>query len=268
MKKIAEKVALVALVCVTLVFVLTTLLYVTGVIAAENSNVVIILMSVLTAVYAGLSAYLLYVNFSERENLKEILLFSDTGSATHTSVKVVKNIVEGCARQVEGIEGRHVRIRADEKGGFVAIVSVKATAENVTPAIGKLRELLADSFARTLNLTFSSINFNVDRLNGKYVPNPKEGDQPTAPQEQTEQQQPSEEKQEDKPRKKHKDATAATTANEPEAATEQPAEVAEQPAETEEQPADLPASEAPASQAEDAAAPSDDQKKAEQEVAE
>ena len=153
MKKIAEKVALVALVCVTLVFVLTTLLYVTGVIAAENSNVVIILMSVLTAVYAGLSAYLLYVNFSERENLKEILLFSDTGSATHTSVKVVKNIVEGCARQVEGIEVRHVRIRADEKGGFVAIVSVKATAENVTPAIGKLRELLADSFARTLNLT-------------------------------------------------------------------------------------------------------------------
>ena len=167
MKKIAEKVALVALVCVTLVFVLTTLLYVTGVIAAENSNVVIILMSVLTVVYAGLSAYLLYVNFSERENLKEILLFSDTGSATHTSVKVVKNIVEGCARQVEGIEVRHVRIRADEKGGFVAIVSVKATAENVTPAIGKLRELLADSFARTLNLTFSSINFNVDRLNGK-----------------------------------------------------------------------------------------------------
>lgn len=268
MKKIAEKVALVALVCVTLVFVLTTLLYVTGVIAAENSNVVIILMSVLTAVYAGLSAYLLYVNFSERENLKEILLFSDTGSATHTSVKVVKNIVEGCARQVEGIEVRHVRIRADEKGGFVAIVSVKATAENVTPAIGKLRELLADSFARTLNLTFSSINFNVDGLNGKYVPQPKEGDQPTAPQEQTEQQQPSEEKQEDKPRKKHKDATAATTANEPEAATEQPAEVAEQPAETEEQPADLPASQAPASQAEDAAAPSDDQKKAEQEVAE
>ena len=142
-----------------------------------------------------------------KENLKEILLFSDTGSATHTSVKVVKNIVEGCARQVEGIEVRHVRIRADEKGGFVAIVSVKATAENVTPAIGKLRELLADSFARTLNLTFSSINFNVDRLNGKYVPQPKEGDQPTAPQEQTEQQQPSEEKQEDKPRKKHKDAT-------------------------------------------------------------
>ena len=267
MKKIAEKVALVALVCVTLVFVLTTLLYVTGVIAAENSNVVIILMSVLTAVYAGLSAYLLYVNFSERENLKEILLFSDTGSATHTSVKVVKNIVEGCARQVEGIEVRHVRIRADEKGGFVAIVSVKATAENVTPAIGKLRELLADSFARTLNLTFSSINFNVDRLNGKYVPHPKEDDQPTAPQEQTEQQ-PSEETQEDKPRKKHKDATAATTANEPEAAAEQPAEAAELPAEKEEHPADLPASEAPASQAEDAAAPSDDQKKAEQEVAE
>ena len=261
MKKIAEKVALVALVCVTLVFVLTTLLYVTGVIAAENSNVVIILMSVLTAVYAGLSAYLLYVNFSERENLKEILLFSDTGSATHTSVKVVKNIVEGCARQVEGIEVRHVRIRADEKGGFVAIVSVKATAENVTPAIGKLRELLADSFARTLNLTFSSINFNVDRLNGKYVPQPKEGDQPAAPQEQTEQQ-PSEETQEDKPRKKHKDATAATTANEPEATAEQPAEAAELPAEKEEQPAELPESEA------EDAAPSDDQKKAEQEVAE
>ena len=164
MRKIAEKVAIVAQICITLIFVLISILYITGVIgiAQGNNSVVIVLMCVLAGVYVALSAYILYMNFSERENIKDILLFCDNESATRTNIKVINNIVKGCTKEVEGVVVRKVRVRSDEKGGFVAIVSVKVSAENVAPAINKLRCLLAD--------------FNIEKLNGKYAPNVKEAE--------------------------------------------------------------------------------------------
>lgn len=178
MRKIAEKVAIVAQICITLIFVLISILYITGVIgiAQGNNSVVIVLMCVLAGVYVALSAYILYMNFSERENIKDILLFCDNESATRTNIKVINNIVKGCTKEVEGVVVRKVRVRSDEKGGFVAIVSVKVSAENVAPAINKLRCLLADSFKNTLGLVFNTINFNIEKLNGKYAPNVKEAE--------------------------------------------------------------------------------------------
>ena len=133
MKKIAEKVALVALVCVTLVFVLTTPAVRHGRYSGGKQQ---------RGYYSDERAYCRVCRFVRISFVRKLFrkgkpqrnsAVQRHGQRTHTSVKVVKNIVEGCARQVEGIEVRHVRIRADEKGGFVAIVSVKATAENVTP---------------------------------------------------------------------------------------------------------------------------------------
>ena len=104
MKRIAEKVVLVAQICITLVFVLTTVLYMTGIISpyentpadplykTEDGSIMMILMSVLALVYIALSAYMLYMHFSERENLKKILLFCDSDSATRTNIKVINNI--------------------------------------------------------------------------------------------------------------------------------------------------------------------------------
>ncbi len=185
MKKIAEKVVLVAQICITLVFVLTTVLYMTGTISpfantsnttlvrTEDGSIMMILMLVLGIVYVALSAYMLYVNFSERENLKKILLFCDTDSATHTNIKVIKNIVKGCSDNVEGITVKKVRVRYDEKGGLIATFGVKVEAENMSQAINQLRCLLVDSFKNTIGLTFNTINFEVDKLNGKYTPDIK-----------------------------------------------------------------------------------------------
>ena len=52
MRKIAEKVAIVAQICITLIFVLISILYITGVIgiAQGNNSVVIVLMCVLAGV--------------------------------------------------------------------------------------------------------------------------------------------------------------------------------------------------------------------------
>lgn len=120
MRKIAEKVAIVAQICITLIFVLISILYITGVIgiAQGNNSVVIVLMCVLAGVYVALSAYILYMNFSERENIKDILLFCDNESATRTNIKVINNIVKGCTKEVEGVVVRKVRVRFRRKGRF------------------------------------------------------------------------------------------------------------------------------------------------------
>lgn len=186
MKKIAEKVAIVALICITLVFVLTAVLYITGTINNYNTtnlydehgeliqmsdnSIILTLMIVLAVVYACLAVYVLYMNFSDRESLRSILLFCDSDSATRTTIKVIDNIVKGCSRQVEGIKVRKIRIRTDEKSGLFATVSVKVNAEEVAENVNTLRCLLVDSFKATLNLTFNTINFQIDKLNGKYVP--------------------------------------------------------------------------------------------------
>lgn len=191
MRKIAEKIAVAALICITFVFVLTSLLYVTetinnyntyefydanGVVLVPNNGLETTLLVVLAVVYLVLAGYLLYVTFAERESLRSILLFCDSDSATRTSAKVINNVVKGCSRQVEGIAVRKIRVRTDEKGGLAATVYVKVRACEVAEKVNLLRGLLADSFKSTLNLTFNTINFQIDKLNGKYVPDAEQAE--------------------------------------------------------------------------------------------
>ena len=174
MKKIVEKVVLIALICVTFVFALTTILYVTNVIPQQevsDNSVAVILLSVLAVVYLGLSAWLVYLNFSEKINVKRILLFYDAESATRASGKVVDNIVSGCAKEVSNIKVRKTKVRVDEKLGLIATVYVELAAKDVTVAIPKLRTLLEESFRNTLGLKFNAINFEIDKLTDKFVPN-------------------------------------------------------------------------------------------------
>ena len=61
MKKLAEKVAIVALICISFVFVLLAVLYATNVIPqieVENNSVAIVVLSVLSVLFVGLSVYL------------------------------------------------------------------------------------------------------------------------------------------------------------------------------------------------------------------
>ena len=175
MKKITEKIAIVAQICITLIFVVTTLLYITGVIPYNegfiDNGVFVTLLIILAITYGLLSAYIIYVNFSEYETLRQVLLFCDSESSTRANVKVVRNIVRSCAKKVSGIRVRKVKMRLDEKQGFVITLKVNVSGENMSVTIDKLRCLIADSFKNTLNLTFNSINFEIRRLKSHYTPN-------------------------------------------------------------------------------------------------
>ena len=173
MKRIVEKVVLVALICITFVFALTTILYVTNVIPQDevkNNSVAVILLSVLAVIYVGLATYLVYVSFSERINVKRILLFYDAKSATRASSRVVDNIVKGCAKQVDKLKVRKTTLRVDDKQGLIATVHVEVAAECVTTAIPDFRKLLIRNFDETLGLKFNAINFEIDKLVSKFVP--------------------------------------------------------------------------------------------------
>ena len=174
MKKIVEKVVLVALICITFVFALTTALYITNVIPqekVENNSVAIILLSVLAIMYVGLAIYLVYVNFSERVNVKQILLYHNADSATSASSKVVNNIVKGCAKKVSKVKVRKTTLRVDDKQGVIATVHVVVAAECVTESIPYLHQLLMHNFEETLGVKFSAINFVIDKFVNKFVPN-------------------------------------------------------------------------------------------------
>lgn len=174
MKKIAEKVVLVAQICITVIFVLTIILTMSGVIKQadiQDNKVVIILFVVLSVVYACLCAYLLFNAFSEKMNIKRVLLFYDVDTATRASSKVITNIANGCASEVNELKVRKIKLSVDDKQGLIATIHVKASVDNIAPSIEKFRKLLIENFKATLGLTFSAINFEIDKLDKKYVPN-------------------------------------------------------------------------------------------------
>ena len=175
MRRITEKIAIVAQICITLIFVVTTLLYIWGVIPYNegliDNGVFVSLLVILAITYGLLSAYIIYANFSEYEALRQVLLFCDSESSTRANVKVVRNIVRSCAKKVQGVRVRKVKMRLDEKQGFVITLKVDVSGNDLSVAIDKLRCLIADSFKNTLNLTFNSINFEIRKLKGRYTPN-------------------------------------------------------------------------------------------------
>ena len=167
MRKLGEKVALVAQICVAVIFVIVCLLYIAGIISQDfwqDNAVILVIMLVLAVIFVGASGYLVYANFSEVQNLKRILLYADCKSATTTNVKVLTKIARNCSNKIDGVRIVKTKIRADEKKGYIATFVVEVTSQTATPALEQLRCLVEDSFKQTLGLVFNTITFDVVKL--------------------------------------------------------------------------------------------------------
>lgn len=178
MRKIAEKIAFVAFVCISVFFAVLATMYVTVGMPDEgwnNGGINIALIIVADIVLAGLAAYLLYEKFSSHVALKRLLLYCDSESTTSANKKVVSNVVNGCAKHVDGVKVRKTKITADDKQGFVLTLHIVAYGVAVQKNLDKLRCLLTTAFEETLGVRFNGINFVVDKLSSRYSP-----DLPTA----------------------------------------------------------------------------------------
>ena len=176
MRKLAEKIVLIALICVSLIFVITAVLYMSNLIPQSqnwtDNGVVNVVMLVLAVAFVGMSAYLIYVNFSQNANIKRILLYSDCCSQTSANSNVVQNIVKGCAKRIDGLKVKKIKVHQNEKHGFVLTVNVVTDADNAQQKVDDMRLLLDESFKTTLGLTFASIDFVITKLSSKYRPAP------------------------------------------------------------------------------------------------
>ncbi len=173
MRKITEKVAVVAQISIALVFAVTAMLYLFNALpnaAAAENGMFGTLIAILAVVFAALSAYIVYFNFSENEALKQVLLHCDSESATHADVKVVKKLVKSCAKKADGIRVKKIKLRLNEQNGLIADLKVDVS-RGVTDSVDVLRCLLTDAFENALGLTLASVNFEIRRLKSGYKPN-------------------------------------------------------------------------------------------------
>lgn len=175
MKKTAEKVALVAQICISFIFALICLLVVTGVIKIteewlKGNSFVVVIMSVFAAAYLGLSVYMVYMHFAENAVLKNVLLYSDNESIVKATARVVKKTAVESGRLVEGVKVKGVQIRPDEKFGLKMRVVISIKADNAELCTDTLRAVLADSFKNILGLRFSAIDFKIVSMRSNYIP--------------------------------------------------------------------------------------------------
>lgn len=178
MKKTIEKIAVIAHICITFIFVLLACLILFNALKieydaqgnAQVDSIVVVIIAVFAAVYVGLSAYLIYSAFTERNLLKEVLLYSDKGSLTKASASVIKNIAIEDAKALDGVHVKKVQIRPDEKLGFKMKVFVRVEKDNVSLALDTLRCMLEDSYVNILGLHFSAIDFRIDKMKSEYRP--------------------------------------------------------------------------------------------------
>ncbi len=173
MRKVTEKVALIAQIVLTLIFVIMCVLYMLNVIPQGNSfgdnAVTVVLFAVLVIIWLAVACYLLYLNFADSAALQCLVLHSDSQSATFATSKVIKRAINRCARQVGEVHVRRVQVRSDEKMGYRLLLVVEVKSNCATFFVDKLRAMVEDYFETVFNLKFNTIEFKINRLHAHYV---------------------------------------------------------------------------------------------------
>lgn len=179
--KTLQKIAVVAQIAVALIFVATSLLFVFDVLpsgrAFADNGLLGTLIAALAIVYLGLSAFVIYANFWQRERLRQVLLHCDSESATRVKAKIIKNIAKKCCKCTDGVKFCKTKVATDEKNGLTLTVTVDVSANNATHSVDVLRCMLEDAFQTTLGLSFNSTNFVIRKLNGGFDPNTQNAEQ-------------------------------------------------------------------------------------------
>lgn len=177
MRKIADKVVLVAHISISAIFVLVTILMFVNIIPLTFDNGLLIIdgfvmamVMILAGIYLVLTAYLLYSAFAQRNVVKQVLLYADEYNETNATSTVIRRIANDSAKCVKGVKVKKLRITAGEKGKLNMRLTVVVDSDDVAYTIDTLRCLLVEHYNSVLSLTFDSIDFNITRVNSNTVP--------------------------------------------------------------------------------------------------
>ncbi len=177
MKKIADKVVLLAHMAISAIFVLVTILMFVNVIPLNFDNGLLIIdgfvlamVLILAGIYVALTVYLLYSIFAQRNVIKQVLLYADEYNETNATSTVIRKIANSSAKLVSGVKVKKLRITAGDKGKLHMRLTVAVDSDDVSYTIDTLRCLLVDHYATVLSLTFDSIDFSITRIHSSRTP--------------------------------------------------------------------------------------------------
>ncbi len=177
MRRLADKVALVAHIGISAIFVLVTVMVFFNIIPLEiaetglivTSSFVMAIVMILAGVYVALTVYLLYVAFAQRNVVREVLLYSDATNNTNATSTVIRRIAVDNAKVVSGVSVKKLRITSEANGKLHMRITVHIKGNEVAKTIDTLRCLLVDSYATVLALKFDSIDFDIAKIEGSSV---------------------------------------------------------------------------------------------------
>lgn len=172
MKGNLYKILLVVCITAGTVFVVLGMLFAFGVVPWQDAvgPVFALFASLLAVSFAVTAAYLLFETFWKKEKADAMLLFGDKGGAVRLDKKVVRSVVDGCARKVDGIKIQKIRLAENQKHGYDLQLTVKVKTSDVCAAVTRLRQLVEQSFESELCVKFDSLDIFVDSLNGRFTP--------------------------------------------------------------------------------------------------
>lgn len=175
MRKTFEKIAIIAHAAISFVFVLLTVLILFNVLPLEYveervsvDSIVLVLIAVLAVFYAGLTAYLVYCAFNQTQLLKYVKLYSDANTKVMATSKTVKRMVEDNAKRLGSVKINKIKISSDGRNGLMLRVNVQVSCEEVSMTLDTLRCMCQDTFNKVLGLSFTSIDFKIEKIAGKY----------------------------------------------------------------------------------------------------
>lgn len=172
MKGNLYKILLVVCITAGTVFVVLGMLFAFGVVPWQNAvgPVFALFASLLAVSFVVTAAYLLFETFWKKEKADAMLLFGDKGGAVRLDKKVVRSVVDGCARQVDGIIIKKIRLAENQKHGYDLQLTAKVKTSDVCASVTAMRQLVEQSFERELCVKFDSLDIFVDSLNGRFTP--------------------------------------------------------------------------------------------------
>jgi len=182
MKKTIEKIVTIALMLISLLFVITTLVvqFRPEYAADMSGSYVQVLLVVFAAMFAVLTAINIAGAFADSEKINNVLLFKSRESATKATITVVNKTAKQAVKQIEGATLKKVYLFVDENNDVKMRIDLKIASATVEDVIIKVRAAVATTFEEVLGLNFASIDFKLVKVKNEYKPDGAKMDEKVA----------------------------------------------------------------------------------------
>lgn len=182
MKNLVVKVAQIAQVVLSAIFVIMLVCTILGLIPV-NVNVdgkvicdsyLKILLLLLSIVYVALSVFLVLNAINNANKLKYVKLAGNQQTISFVNTHIIKKICKKNAKLVKNVKVSKISVYSNELNNLSLNVFMSANTDDVGYATERFRLVLVDSFYNILGIRFSAINFRVKKLKSSYTPNIEE----------------------------------------------------------------------------------------------